>query len=251
MNNENRYITKYQNDMNLVPLKDFNAIEIDLFFAICTKMKDKGTRKVRYDFHDLKSLSNYHVNNAQERFINDLEHVYKKMQTLRYTKTENKRREYFILFPHFVIDENEKYVEISLNKDLEHILNNLTGNFTRFELKELTNIKTSYAKNMFRLLKQFRSTGLFKISIEDFRERLDVPKSYQMSDIDKRVLKYIQRDLNDSFQNLEIKKIKKGRKVVALEFTFNKESKQKRKNEIKIDETLRSQSEEMFKEIIK
>ncbi|WP_241426526.1 replication initiation protein [Macrococcus armenti] len=104
------------------------------------------------------------------------------------------------------------------------------------------------------MLKQFRNTGLYKVSLDDFKELLDIPSSYQMSDIDKRVLKPIQRDLADSFQNLEVKKIKKGRKVVALEFTFDKENLKKKKNEqneIKIDEELRKQSEEMFKEFIK
>lgn len=247
---QHNYVTKYQNELNLIPLKDFTPIEIDLFFSICTKMKDKQTEKVRHSFEDLKALSEYRKHTTVEDFADRLQVVYEKMQTLKYKRIENKRRENFVLFPYFVIDEKEQYVEISINKDLIHILNNLTGNFTRFELREFTSIQSAYSKNMFRLLKQFRNTGLYKVSLDDFKELLDIPYT-RMCDIDTRVLKPIQRDLADSFQNLEIKKIKKGRKVVALEFTFDKESKQKRKNEIKIDETLRSQSEEMFKEFIK
>lgn len=251
MDNQHNYVTKYQNELNLIPLKDFTPIEIDLFFSICTKMKDKQTDKVRHSFEDLKALSEYRKHTTIEDFADRLQVVYEKMQSLKYKRIENKRRENFVLFPYFVIDEKEQYVEISINKDLIHILNNLTGNFTRFELREFTSIQSAYSKNMFRLIKQFRNTGLYKVSLDDFKELLDIPRSYQMSDIDKRVLKLIKRDLADSFQNLEIKKIKKGRKVVALEFTFDKESKQERKNEIEIDETLRSQSEEMFKEFIK
>ncbi|WP_420496633.1 replication initiation protein (plasmid) [Macrococcus psychrotolerans] len=251
MDNQHNYVTKYQNELNLIPLKDFTPIEIDLFFSICTKMKDKQTDKVRHSFEDLKALSEYRKHTTIEDFADRLQIVYEKMQTLKYKRIENKRRENFVLFPYFVIDEKEQYVEISINKDLIHILNNLTGNFTRFELREFTSIQSAYSKNMFRLLKQFRNTGLYKVSLDDFKELLDIPRSYQMSDIDKRVLKLIQRDLADSFQNLEIKKTKKGRKVVALEFTFDKENLKKKKNEIKIDETLRSQSEEMFKEFIK
>jgi len=254
MNTKKNYITKYQNDLNLVPLKDFKAIEIDLFFSICTKIKEQGTRKVKYTFEDLRELSNYHSHNTRERFINDLQHVYDKMQQLVYTERTEKKIRKFNLFSFYEIDLEDDYVEIVLNKDLEHILNNLTGNFTRFELREFTSIQSAYSKNMFRLLKQFRNTGLYKVSLDDFKELLDIPRSYQMSDIDKRVLKPIQRDLADSFQNLEVKKIKKGRKVVALEFTFDKESLKKKKNEkneVKIDEELRKQSEEMFKEFIK
>lgn len=48
---------------------------------------------------------------------------------------------------------------------------------------------------MFRLLKQYKHTGYLKLSMEDFRTRLDVSKSYQMCDITKRVLKPISKEL--------------------------------------------------------
>lgn len=219
---ERSYVTKYQNEMNLVPLKNFNAVEIDLFFAICTKLKDEGVQTVKYDFTTLKSLSNY-SSRSRERFINDLERIYDKMLNLTYTKRSGRSFEKFVLFTHYKLDDEENTLEISINPKLEHILNNLTGNFTRFELQELTNIQSGYSKNMFRLLKQYRRTGFLKIDIEDFRERLDIPNSYQMSDIDKRVLKIIHKDLQNTFIGLKINKIKKSRKISHLEFTFQKE----------------------------
>lgn len=74
---------------------------------------------------------------------------------------------------------------------------------------------------MFRLLKQYRNTGKFKIDIDDLRERLDVPEKYRMFDIDRRVLKVVEKELKDSFEGLKVKKYKKGAKVVSLEFTIN------------------------------
>lgn len=243
-------ITKYQNEMNLVPLRNFTAVEIDLFFAICTKLKERGTKKVRYEFEDLKSLSNYHPKNTTERFINDLEHVYDKMQGLTYTERSQDKIKKFVLFTYYEIDTKEKYIEISLNPELEHILNNLTGNFTRFELQELTGIKSSYSKHMFRLLKQFRKTGYLKIEINDFRDRLDVPESYRMTDINKRVLNPIMRDLSTIFEGLNIDKIKKGKSIKYLEFRFKKESSSKKKKEIVFDENLREQSEKIMGELL-
>lgn len=222
----NNNITVYKNEMNLVPLRNFTSAEIDLFFAICTKLKDEGTRKVRYDFSELKSISDYY-SRSLDRFVQDLEKVYDKMLRLTYTKRNSKSITKFVLFTTYHINIEEQYLDISINKDLEYILNNLTGNFTKFELKELTALKSTYSKNMFRLLKQFRSTGYFKINIEDFRERLDVPNSYRMSDIDKHVLKYIKDDLKNIFKNLTVNKIKgKGRKITHLEFIFDSQSKE-------------------------
>lgn len=245
---KNQEVTKYRNELNMIPLTDFTPIEIDLFFSICTRMKEQGTGKVKHTFEDLKALSEYRKHTTIEDFADRLQVVYQKMQTLTYRRTENKRRENFVLFPYFVIDEKDQYVEISINQDLIHILNDLTGNFTIFELKEFTSIQSAYSKNAFRLLKQYKSTGLYRVSLDEFKELLDIPYT-RMCDIDSRVLKPIQKDLSDSFSNLKIEKKKKGRKVVGLEFTFDIEDhkKKKDKKEIKVIEQLtQEKSKEMW-----
>ncbi|WP_154975177.1 replication initiation protein, partial [Priestia megaterium] len=61
--------------------------------------------------------------------------------------------------------------------------------------------------------------------VEDFRERLHIPNSYRMSNINQFVLTPIIRELSTIFNNLKINKIKakKGRKIEWLEFTFDAE----------------------------
>ncbi|EST95039.1 replication protein Rep, partial [Staphylococcus epidermidis Scl31] len=122
-------------------------------------------------------------------------------------------------------DISERYLEIATSPDLKYILNSITSNFTKFELKEMTHLKSTYAKNMFRILKQYKHTGYMKIKIEDFRERLDIPNSYRMSNINQFVLNPIIKELSTIFKNLHINKIKakKGRKIEWLEFTFDAE----------------------------
>lgn len=107
----------------------------------------------------------------------------------------------------------------------QNLLNSITNNFTKFELKEMTHLKSTYAKNMFRMLKQYKHSGYMKIRVEDFRERLDIPNSYRMSNINQFVLTPIIRELSTIFNNLKINKIKakKGRKIEWLEFTFEAE----------------------------
>ena len=89
----------------------------------------------------------------------------------------------------------------------------------------MTHLKSTYSKNMFRLLKQYKHTGYMKIKVEDFRDRLDIPDSYRMSNINQFVLKPIINELSPIFKNLNINKIKakKGRKIEFLEFTFDAE----------------------------
>lgn len=216
----------YQNALNLVPLRKFTSTEIDLFFAMCNKLKEKDCETLTLTFDELKELSAYNPDiRHMDKFVADLQHVYSKMLNINYTiRTENKITS-FVLFYKYEIDLNEKTLQISTAPDLKHILNELTGNFTKFELKEMTQLKSTYSKNMFRILKQYKHTGYFKIEMEDFRERLDIPKSYRMSNINKTILTPIIKELGFIFKDLNINKIsaKKSRKIEWLEFTFEPE----------------------------
>ncbi|PTK54587.1 replication protein Rep [Staphylococcus haemolyticus] len=216
----------YKNDLNLVPLRKFTSTEINLFFAMCNKLKEQDTNTLHLSFDELKELSNYNPETRNiNRFVKDLDDVYKKMLELTIKYEDDEVIERFVLFNHYRISKKYQYLEISTSPNLKHILNSITNNFTKFELKEMTHLKSTYSKNMFRLLKQYKHTGYMKIKVEDFRERLDIPKSYRMTDVNKNVLKPIITELSSIFNNLHIHKIKarKGRKIEWLEFTFDAE----------------------------
>ncbi|WP_420897652.1 replication initiation protein [Carnobacterium divergens] len=212
---------KYKNDLNLIPMRSFTSNEMDLFFAICARMEDKNLATIRFTFEDLKALSAYKPT-ANIRLVSDLKQTYHKMLQLQCGFEDDLNAEYFVLFTGFKIDSDNGYVDIRVNSDFEYVLNSLSKEFTKFELQEFTAIRSSYAKTMYRLLKQYKSTGFYKVRIEDFKRILDIPKSYAMSDIDKKVLKPIMNELSDLFKPLIIKKIKakKGNKIALLEFTF-------------------------------
>ena len=224
MDKKTELSVKYQNKLNLVSLKQFNSKEMDLFFAICARMKDKGLGKICFTFDELKDLSEYRFTGSQ-RFVKDLDNLYSKMLQLTYREELDELGSFsrFVLFNGFTVDVTNKIVEVSVNPKLEGLLNNLTTEFTRFELSAFTSIRSTYSKTLFRLLMQYRSSGYLVIGIEDFRERLDIPESYQMFNIDQRILKPALKELSAYFNDLKIAKIKakKGNKIAKLEFTFS------------------------------
>jgi len=218
---DNNKITVYRNELNTTSFRKFNSLEMDLFFAICTKMRNKGIDSVRFYFSDLKEIIDYSGKDNQ-RFIEYLDSLYTKMLNLVYKKGQGQDYEKFVLFTGFSMKASQSYVEISINPKLEYVLNEISSEFTKFELEEFSKLKSSYSKTMFRLLKQFRLTGYYKINITEFRYLLDVPKSYPMHKIDSIILKPIYKELSPTFENLEIKKIKvrKKNKIEYLEFSF-------------------------------
>ena len=205
-------------------MRNFNSVEMDLFFSICSRMREKGTEPIKFDFNDLKQLSDYKPT-SNTRFVDDIQSVYKKLLSLQYTERDGHMIRGFVLFHHYEIDLNKETEEIGVNPKLEYILNQLSKEFTKFELEEFTNLRSSYAKTAYRQLKRFRKTGYAIFTIEQFRELFCVPESYQMYNINQKIIKPIESELSQYFNGLKIKKIKAkgGRTITHIEFTFQGE----------------------------
>lgn len=215
-------LTVYKNEMNAVPFRQFNATDMDVFFSICGQMRDKGQKKIQFTFDEIKKISRYQGKDMKQ-FISDLDRTYSKMMGLNIRiNYERGAYERFVLFTGFKVVPNEQYIEIETNKKFSHIINEITGDFTKFELKEFTKLRSSYAKTAFRLLKQFRLTGYWKIGSEDFRSLMDIPKSYRQTTINDRVINPIINELSPLFKGLTVKKIKakKANRIEFFEFKF-------------------------------
>ena len=223
-------IVKYHNNFNYVALKNFNGVEIDLLMAICSKLKNEDINEIKLEFSDLRRMVNS-KHRGELRFIQNLEQMYKKLLNLSIRiETEDKITN-FILFTKYEILKKQKIIIIKINEEFKFLLNKLINNFTRFELNEFISLKSNYSKEIYRRLKQFKHTGIWKIKMNNFRELLNIPEKYRMSEIDKKVLKISMEELNKYFNNFKIIKIKKGRKIEFLEFKFVPEKKYNEKIE--------------------
>ena len=229
MSNE---IIKYHTELNTIPLRKFTPVEMNLFFSIVSRMRDKGTQKIQFTFDQLKDLSNYKAT-ANVRFIDDLETTYDKLMDLRFGRrsADGLERERFVMFNEFQIKgkADVPYAEIQIHEKALPLLNNL-DEWVRYSLQQFTELQSSYSKTMFRLLKQFRTTGYAYFSKEDFFELLDIPKSYwnKPANIDSRILKPIKEELTPLFRGLTIKKKHgkgRGKPVIGYQFSFKAEAK--------------------------
>jgi len=184
-------LVKHHTELNTIPLRKFTPVQMNLFFSIISRMRDKGQNKVTFSFSQLKELSNYKAT-ANNRFIDDLEETYDKLMDLRFGRrsASGLRRERFVLFSSFDIngEADSPYAEIQIHEKAIPLLNDL-DEWVRYSLQQFNDLQSSYSKTMFRLLKQFRTTGYAYFSKEDFFELLDIPKSYlkEPANLDKRV----------------------------------------------------------------
>jgi len=241
-------IVKYHNDMNSVNFNRFNAVELDLLLSICSKIRDEGLKTVTYSFNELKELSKYSAT-SNTTFIKDLRSTYRKLIQLTFCVGSETEFTEFVLFTKYKVSAKKQDVTIAVNEEFSYILNELTSNFTRFELDEFVLLQSKYAKNTYRLLKQFRSTGQVFLTLEEFKIKLDIPKSYAMRDINKKVLTPIQEELTPLFENLTIEKIKntskRGHPITHINFSF-KPHKRKTAQQKEIDKEYLKQLKNIY-----
>lgn len=223
-------LIKYDAELNTIPLKHFSPVEMNLFFSIVSRMRDKEDQVVRFSFDQLKELSNYKPT-ANKRFLDDIQDTYQKLLGLAFSKVSKsgKRRQMFVMFTQFDIngEDDIPYVDVQVHEMALPLLNNL-DTWVRYSLTEFRELKSGYAKTAFRLLKQFRTQGWAEFTREDFFELMDIPKSYQknLGEIDRTVLKPIKEELTPLFKGLTIrKKYGKGRgkPVIGYRFTWKAE----------------------------
>lgn len=249
-------IVKYNNQFNQVALRNFSSQELDLLISIASKVKEKGVKLVEIPFFELKKYINLKSNLSNSKFMKSVINVNKKLLALNFTFVEGNIVDQFTLFKKFRVDGNSQILYVSVNEDFFFLLNQLTSNFTRFELKEFVTLKSSYTKEFYRRIKQFRKTGFWKCSIEEFRNLLDIPQKYRIIDIDKYVLKPIMKELGEEY-NLKIEKKYgftggRGRsRVVGFEFRFLKDSKEKLEEaeKMKKNEDNKTKTENKKKEV--
>lgn len=109
---------------------------------------------------------------------------------------------------------------------LKNLINKLQAKFTQFELEEFGQLRSTYAKTMYRLLKQWRLTGRREFSIEEFRANLGVPKSYDGRKITQKALRPIMAELPAYFDGLALETKHgrgRGHPITGYVFTWKAE----------------------------
>ncbi|MGL6120379.1 MAG: replication initiation protein, partial [Fusobacteriaceae bacterium] len=86
-------------------------------------------------------------------------------------------------------------------------------------------LTSNYSKTLFRLLKQWETTKEYIVKMDNFRELMGIPDTYQSFNINQKVLNPAMEELKPLFSNLKLEKIKKGIKVETLKFTWTQKDK--------------------------
>ncbi|WP_305875645.1 replication initiation protein [Helicobacter pylori] len=233
------YIT-YHNNANKVNLGKLSEREANLLFAIFQRLKDQGNTLIRFEPQDLKRMIMVKSNLTNRQLLQVLKNLLDNISGANFwiirEHVENgeiyEDHTSYMLFKQFEIrihkpTQTIEYLDVQLNDSYQYLLNNLGmgGQYTSFKLLEFQRVRGKYAKTLYRLLKQYKSTGILSVEWSQFRELLDIPKDYDMRSIDNFVLKIALKELRKiyPFEHLSYKKERKShdkRKVTHIDFYF-------------------------------
>lgn len=271
-------IVKYHNDFNKIKLPNFTEQEQNLLFGIIGKIRETGYQdKIIFTSQELLKFSTEHLTNKAlgDMLIILREKFFKADFTILIEDKERDLigKEIINLFSSFKLWYSKKdsnytnllSVELQVNPKFTYLVNELTANFTGFELAEFIAISGKYTKTLYRLLKQYRQTGYLKMEWQEFVRVMDIPTGKQIGEIDRDILKPALRELTKPrnlfdqvripFEKLTYTKIKgkgrgRGGNVIGIEFAFAPQKKEDDYIPTK-DQTianLRAENEELIKE---
>jgi plasmid replication initiation protein len=206
MKEKDKEVVRYNNDLNnKTYLKNFNALELNFFMAICSKLKTQGTDEVIFTFNELKKKIQYDRETTRntDNFISKLRSTNRKILN---SICEIETKDYidqFVLFPTFRISKKTGTLTVRINQDYAYLLNDFS-NFTEFGLANFIKLSSKYVKLLYKELMQFRSTGKLYLTMEDFRKKLDIPNSYSFSKIKDRILVPSIQDFSFIFKKFKI-----------------------------------------------
>ena len=175
-----------------------------MFISIIARVSGKGANtQIKLDYATLKLLAgfeNKHISNKEFNVM--LRDMNRKLMSCICSLQDGSEEIDFVLFPEFIRDPNKGILTVKVSDRLGYVVNDFNG-YTSLELKRFVRIESKYTKTLYRKLRQYRSTGEYIVSAEQFREEFLIPKSYKQSDIQKRVIIPSIEELKSEFKGLK------------------------------------------------
>lgn len=248
MEKEKCDLVKYNNVLNRLSIGKLEEKELELFFALCLELKEKGVDDVYINITEFKNR--YNMGRSNIRFEKYLEVVLSKFLETKLIIKSSNGLEIGNFFRKFKIDFKNNNLFVQVDTDYSFILNDLVEMYTQFSFNQYQGLKSKYAKRLMPKLAQWNGRKSIEFEKEDLFEILGASESYKsdLSSFNKRILKPATAELKKVFSNLKVTPIKNNNskttnKIKSYLFTWNAQEIIKDAEEVKtleISKTLKN-----------
>ena len=150
----------------------------------------------------------------------------------------------------------EGRIAVRFSEEILPYIFDLKREFTKYQLKNVLNLRSTHAIRMYEILKQTESLKKRKMTISELKEYLGAGEKYQRFDhLKSRVLDPAIHEINEKTDiNVSYAKIKEGREFVELKFTIKSNQKpqkpQKRLKKVDVEEELHPEGKAFLRSLL-
>lgn len=177
---------------------------------------DKDFKHIRMSINDYCALANIQRSGeAYKRVKDSIENLSDKSWWIKYDKGERLFR-----WVDTADMEQQGYVDIVLSESLKPYLLELRQNFTKYELINVLVLKSKHSIRLYELFKSNLWLHSWTVSIEDFKEILDISDKYSnYKDLRKRVIDPSVKEIS-TYTDIAVtyEPVKKGKYITDLIF---------------------------------
>ena len=218
-------IVMYNNQLNTIVLPEsFTDAELRVFWAIISRLRDKGSEEVTFRYSYLKELTKEKRHYTKQQYSELIQDIYHKLIGLRFAYSNDDVIGEVNLFQSYEKQLSDESFTISVSPKFQYIFNELTtnGSYTAWSLSQFCDLPGVYTKQLYRLLKQWKYKGTASFLLKDLRQYMGVPEKYETKEVTRRVLSPAVSKLimyTDEFKSLTFEY--SNRKTKAVRVTFN------------------------------
>lgn len=221
-------IVRYDNSFNKTSLNVLTEVQSDILMAVLERMGNKMSKDsdgndcylAKYEFKEIREMidsKNMHSYKIKKVFDALLDTKVEFFEDGKYTKGN--------LFSHYTLT-GKSTVEIVISNQLTKKLIVSKERYTILELDEYVSLRNKYSKELYRLLRQFRHSGILIIKKEDLMKLLKKPQTYDEYKYVKRVIEKAIKDNSEFFEDLKLINMEGSRLPEVCKFTFKPHERQ-------------------------
>lgn len=225
LQNESKPHVRYNKLLNQIECGQLSAVEQNLFFYICARIREHNDALVNISFKSIRKNTGF-TGCGNKSLVDKLIEMNRSLLQLNYQCVINDGKTIIqgSLFTLFVTEIETETLSVCVNPNSLFLFNNLDVNFTDWELKEFMQIKSVYSKRLYRLVKEWKTMGETPYyDITELRTRLGVPEKYPNYKFMSKIFKPACEDMKTYFCDFEYEDFrcsKKGLPIASFMFTF-------------------------------